>query len=120
MKHGPKPRQITQDLLDQIEYHAARGPSQKQICDALGFSETWWHAKKAEFSELGECYKRGEASGLADVTNDLYENAMSGNPISQFFLMLLHLMFLPDELFFHIHQHLSYLLHESKNQFLYL
>ena len=50
MKRGPKPRQVTQELLEQIEHHAARGLSQKQICDALGFSETWWHAKKAEFS----------------------------------------------------------------------
>ena len=57
MKRGPKPRQVTQELLEQIEHHAARGLSQKQICDSLGFSETWWHAKKAEFSELGESYK---------------------------------------------------------------
>ena len=78
MKRGPKPRQVTQDLLEKIEHHAARGLSQKQICDALGFSETWWHAKKAEYSELGESYKNGSASGLADVTNVLYENAMNG------------------------------------------
>ena len=77
MKRGPKPRQITKELLEQIEHHAARGLSQKQICDALGFSETWWHAKKAEYSELGESYKKGSASGLADVTNALYENAMN-------------------------------------------
>ncbi len=87
MKRGPKPRQVTQELLEQIEHHAARGLSQKQICDALGFSETWWHAKKAEFSELGESYKKGSASGLADVTNALYENAMSGNPVSQIFFL---------------------------------
>ena len=58
MKRGPKPRKINQDLLEQIEHHAARGVSQKQICDALGFSKTWWHAKKAEYSELGESYKK--------------------------------------------------------------
>ena len=34
MKRGPKPRQVTQELLEQIEHHAARGLSQKQICDA--------------------------------------------------------------------------------------
>ena len=78
MKRGPKPRKINQDLLEKIEHHAARGLSQKQICDALGFSETWWHAKKAEYSELGESYKKGSASGLADVTNAFYENAMNG------------------------------------------
>jgi len=36
MKRGPKPRQVTQELLEQIEHHAARGLSQKQICDSLG------------------------------------------------------------------------------------
>ena len=87
MKRGPKPRQVTQELLEKIEHHAARGLSQKQICDTLGFSETWWHAKKAEYSELGESYKKGSASGLADVTNALYENAMSGNPVSQIFFL---------------------------------
>jgi len=30
MKRGPKPRKINQDLLEQIEHHAARGLSQKQ------------------------------------------------------------------------------------------
>jgi len=71
MKRGPKPRKINQDLLEKIEHHAARGLSQKQICDTLGFSETWWHAKKAEYSELGESYKKGSASGLADVTKGI-------------------------------------------------
>ncbi|MBT4660636.1 MAG: hypothetical protein HOC18_01890 [Candidatus Marinimicrobia bacterium] len=85
MKREPKPRQITKDLLKQSEYHAARGLSQKLICDALGFSETWWHAKKAIFEELEVCYKRGAASGLAEVTNALFEDATSGNPVSQIF-----------------------------------
>ena len=30
--------------------------------------------------QLGETYIKGSASGLADVTNALYENAMNGNP----------------------------------------
>ena len=64
MKSGPKPHQVTQKFLEQIEYHAARGLSQKQICDVLGFSETWWHAKKAEYSELGESYKKVLLQGL--------------------------------------------------------
>ena len=46
-----------------------------------------WHAKKAEYSELGESYKKFSASGLADVTNASYENAMSGNPVSQIFFL---------------------------------
>ena len=77
MKRRRKPLQVTQDLLKQIEHHASE-LFQKQFCDVLGFSETWCNAKKEEYSELGESYKKGSASGLADVANALYENAMNG------------------------------------------
>ena len=43
MKTGPKPRKITTQLLEQIEFQASRGLSQQQICHALGISETWWY-----------------------------------------------------------------------------
>ena len=79
MKRGPKPRQITDQLLEQVERFASRGLSQKQVCDALGFSETWWHAKKQENSELDECYKRGAVRGLAEVSNAIYEQALNGS-----------------------------------------
>ena len=79
MKRGPKAREISKELLGRVEQLATRGLSQKQICHALGFSETWWHAKKQEFSELGEFYKKGQAKGLAEVSNALYEQALSGS-----------------------------------------
>ena len=78
MKRGPKAREISKVLLGRVEQLATRGLSQKQVCHALGFSETWWHAKKQEFSELGEFYKKGQAKGLAEVSNALYEQALSG------------------------------------------
>ena len=87
MKRGPKPRPINQELLEQVESLAARGLSQKQVCEALGFSQSWWHAKKSESQELEECYKRGAATGLADVSNALYESAMSGTPVAQIFYL---------------------------------
>ena len=79
MKRGPKPRLITDEFLEKVEHLAARGLSQKQVCDALGFSETWWHAKKQENMELDECYKRGAARGLAEVSNAIYEQALNGS-----------------------------------------
>ena len=79
MKRGPKAREISKELLGRVEQLATRGLSQKQVCHALGFSETWWHAKKQEFSELGEFYKKGQAKGLAKVSNALYEQALSGS-----------------------------------------
>ena len=79
MKRGPKAREISKELLGRVEQLATRGLSQKQVCDALGFSETWWHAKKQEISELGEFYKKGQAKGLAEVSNALYEQALNGS-----------------------------------------
>ena len=79
MKRGPKAREISKELLGRVEQLATRGLSQKKVCDVLGFSETWWHAKKQEISELGEFYKKGQAKGLAEVSNALYEQALNGS-----------------------------------------
>ena len=79
MKRGPKAREISKELLERVEQLATRGLSQKQVCDVLGFSETWWHAKKQEISELGEFYKKGQAKGLAELSNALYEQALNGS-----------------------------------------
>ena len=79
MKRGPKPRLITEEFLEKVEHLAARGLSQQQVCDALGFSETWWHAKKQENTELDECYKRGAAKGIGEISNAIYEQALNGS-----------------------------------------
>ena len=43
--------------------------------------------KKQEISELGEFYKKGQAKGLAEVSNALYEQALNGSTgASCFFL----------------------------------
>ena len=79
MKPGPKPRTLTKNLLDQIEFHASRGLSQQQICHALGISETWWYDAKQKNSEISESFKRGQAKGLAEVSNAIYEQALNGS-----------------------------------------
>ena len=79
MKPGPKPRTLSRELLDRIELHASRGLSQQQICNALGISETWWYDAKQKNSEISESFKRGKAKGLAEVSNAIYEQAMSGS-----------------------------------------
>ena len=40
-----------------------------------------------DYPELLESYKRGAATGLADVSNALYESAMSGTPVAQIFYL---------------------------------
>ena len=63
MKTGPKPRKITTQLLEQIEFQASRGLSQQQICHDLGNSETWWYDTKQKSTEISESFKRGKAKG---------------------------------------------------------
>ena len=79
MKPGPKPRTLTKNLLDQIEFHASRGLSQQQICHALGISETWWYDAKQKSAEISESFKRGKAKGLAEVSNAIFEQALNGS-----------------------------------------
>ena len=79
MKRGPTPRLITEEFLAKVEHLAARGLSQQQVCHALGFSETWWYDAKQKNSDISESFKRGQAKGLAEVSNAIYEQALNGS-----------------------------------------
>ena len=57
----------------------SRGLSQQQVCHALGFSETWWYDAKQKNSEISDSFKRGQAKGLAEVSNAIYEQALNGS-----------------------------------------
>ena len=77
MKPGPKPRKTTQEFFEQIEHHAFRGLSQQQICHALGISETWWYEAKHKNPEISESFKKGQAQGIGEVSNAIYEQALA-------------------------------------------
>ena len=79
MKPGPKPRVVSEKLLEEIEHHASRGLSQQKVCHALGLSETWWYDAKQKNSEISDSFKRGQAKGLAEVSNAIYEQALNGS-----------------------------------------
>ena len=79
MKPGPKPRVVSEKLLEEIEHHASRGLSQQQVCHALGLSETWWYDAKQKNSDISDSFKRGQAKGLAEVSNAIYEQALNGS-----------------------------------------
>ena len=76
MKRGPKPRLVNKDFLEKVEQLAARGLSQQQVCHALGLSETWWYDAKQKNSDISDSFKRGQAKGLAEVSNAIYEQAL--------------------------------------------
>lgn len=71
-----KPR-IEIDLA-KVEALASRGLTKQQIADALGVSQTTFYARQKESEEFEEAIKRGQAKGVASVSNKLYESAMRG------------------------------------------
>ena len=79
MKPGPKPRVVSEKLLEEIEHHASRGLSQQQTCRTLGISEAWWYEAKKKNLEIMETYKTGEAKGLAEISNAVFEQALKGS-----------------------------------------
>ena len=79
MKRGPKPSLVTDEFLRKVEHLAARGLSQQQVCHALGLSETWWYDAKQKNSEISDSFKRGQAKGLAEVSNAIFEQALAGS-----------------------------------------
>ena len=87
MKRGPKPRLITEEFLAKVEHLAARGLSQQQVCHALGLSETWWYDAKQKNSEISDSFKRGQAKGLAEVSNAIYEQALNGSTGAAYFFL---------------------------------
>ena len=87
MKPGPKPRKITIQILEQIELHASRGLSQQQICHALGISETWWYDAKQKSAEISESYKKGKAKGIGEISNSIFEQALSGSTAAACFYL---------------------------------
>ena len=87
MKPGPKPRVVSEKLLEEIEHHASRGLSQQQVCHALGLSETWWYDAKQKNSEISDSFKRGQAKGLAEVSNAIYEQVLNGGTGAACFIL---------------------------------
>ena len=84
-RFGRKGFQITPDILKQVEKFAGQGLTQEQIGHCLGISHETFHKQKRNSSEFVEAIKRGQSKAISLVSNALFENAMSGNAVSQIF-----------------------------------
>jgi len=73
--------------LEEVTRLAARGLTQEQIAAALGISAGTLRNRKAESDEFAEAIKKGQAQGIAEVSNALWDNAMSGNVTAQIFFL---------------------------------
>ena len=71
-----RPRfQITPEVLERTERLMAQGLTKEQCSAALGIHIATFMVYQAENSEFSEAIKRGQASGIDQVTNALFENA---------------------------------------------
>ena len=86
-KLGRKPKEITDNFLDQVELMASRGSNQKEIHSALGMSDTTYYTKKKAFPAIGEAFERGKALGIRNVSDALYRAAMAGDVQAQKFYL---------------------------------
>ncbi len=67
--------EINEEVLQRAERLMAQGLTKEQCARALGVSVSTFYVYQAENSEFSEAIKRGEALGIEEVTNALFENA---------------------------------------------
>jgi hypothetical protein len=67
--------EVTEEVLERAERAMAQGLTKEQCAAALGISVSTFQLYQAENSEFSEAIKRGEAMGIEEVTNALFENA---------------------------------------------
>ena len=67
--------EINEDVLSKTENLMAKGLTKEQCAGMLGVSVSTFMLHQAENSEFSEAIKRGQASGIDQVTNALFENA---------------------------------------------
>ena len=73
--------------LDKIEQLAAQGLGTTQIARAMGVSWSTIDRNRKRSANFEDAIKRGEAKGLAEVTNALFSSAQGGNVTAQIFYL---------------------------------
>ena len=67
--------EVTPEVLENTRRFMAQGLTREQCAASLGISVATFYVYQAEYSEFSEAIKRGEAEGIQQVTNALYEKA---------------------------------------------
>ena len=87
-KKRKKPgRKLINIDIEQVERLASQGLGNTQIARALGVSWDTLDRNRKRSAEFEEALKRGQARGLATVTNSLYQSANDGNVTAQIFYL---------------------------------
>lgn len=73
--------------LQEVTRLASLGLTQQQIAAALGISERTVESRKAENADFAAAIKAGQALGISEIANALWENAKGGNVTAQIFFL---------------------------------
>ena len=79
--------EATPEILEQVEHWASRGLTQEQIAHCLHITPGTISRHKAANELVAQAIKRGIDTGIGEVTNALFENAMAGNLGAQCFYL---------------------------------
>ena len=84
---GRPPIEITDGLCRKAESLAAQGLTMEQIALVLGMGERTIYEKMAKFPQFSQAIKRGQAKGVAAITNKLFKKAKDGDNTSMIFYL---------------------------------
>lgn len=80
--------EITDEVIKKAEEKAARGLTKEQIAECLGISYVTLNEKTKMFPEFLAAIKRGQAKGINDVANALFNSAtIDMNTTAQLFYL---------------------------------
>lgn len=74
-------------MIKKCEKLAGQGLTLEQIAHCIGISYKTLNEKKKQFSELSEAIKRGQANGIAKITNKLFNKAIKGDNTAMIFYL---------------------------------
>lgn len=77
----------TPEVINKVEGLAARGLTLGQIAHCLGISYETLRKKKKEHEEFAEAIRTGQARGLLEIANALFEKAKGGDTIAMIFFL---------------------------------
>jgi hypothetical protein len=83
-----RPRiEITPEMIAKCEKLASQGLTLEQVAHSIGICYDTLNKRKKDLVELNEAIKRGQAKGLAQITNKLYNKAMEGDNTAMIFYL---------------------------------
>ena len=83
---GKAGRKLIEIDYQEVERLAGLGLSEKDICLALGISQSTLTRKK-KIEQIGHALKKGRVKAIANVSNKVYQNAMDGKETSAIFFL---------------------------------